>query len=398
MAPTSSSLLGRQVVRRLPGRASRSIQSLAATAGSSGSQHVCRRQNRSALTVPSPASFKATESRVVDVSFKGICPGAKLCSSVSSGSCPRHMAKFSTAQMEQKLPIPDPIVQPIIHDLYEEQTATWQYIVADPTTLAAVIIDSVLDYNALTRTISTQSADKILSLIEEKGYKVDSILETHIHADHITAARYLQSSLYRKQGYLPLITVGKRIVHVQHLFRRKYGLSEDETEGVFNKFLDDDETFRIGALEAQAIHLPGHTPDHMGFKIGGKLSTPPHVESSADKLADAAEDLYTSGRKLLDFPEDVRLWTGHDYPSGSRGVPVPFLSVGEHKAHNKHLMDGNTKDEFVALRHDRDSKLAEPRLLHQSLQMNIRAGRLPRPSPLGDRMLHTPLNVGVLDI
>jgi glyoxylase-like metal-dependent hydrolase (beta-lactamase superfamily II) len=157
-----------------------------------------------------------------------------------------------------------------VHDVFEEQTGTWQYVVADPTTMTAVITDPVLNYCPTTQTVSTEAADSLLSLIMFWGYKVDMILETHAHADHLTAASYLQSRLALELGRKPLIGIGKRIGQVQRMFGERYGVPKDEYEDVFDKLFDDDETFAIGALEAQAIHLPGHTPDHLGYKIGSK--------------------------------------------------------------------------------------------------------------------------------
>ncbi|KAL0937084.1 metallo-beta-lactamase superfamily protein [Colletotrichum truncatum] len=162
--------------------------------------------------------------------------------------------------------------QPIIHDVFETGTGTWQYIVADPTTLDAVIIDPVLDFDRETQTIKTVSADGLLHLIKEKGYRIVRILETHAHADHITAASYLQRYLTSKVGYRPTVGIGKRIGQVQKCFSPRYEVPVDEYEGVFDNFFEDDESFSIGHLQATAIHLPGHTPDHLGYKIGGNPS------------------------------------------------------------------------------------------------------------------------------
>jgi glyoxylase-like metal-dependent hydrolase (beta-lactamase superfamily II) len=162
--------------------------------------------------------------------------------------------------------------EPTIHDLFESKTGTWQYVVADPSTLTAVIIDPVLDYDPTTQVVTTQTADSLISLVREKGYKVDRILETHVHADHLTAASYLQNRLAQVQGYTPPIGIGKRIKQVQKLFGQRYGIPAEEYEGTFGKLFDDDETFNIGNLRAMAIHLPGHTPDHLGYKVGGKTS------------------------------------------------------------------------------------------------------------------------------
>ena len=163
------------------------------------------------------------------------------------------------------------IQEPAIHNIFEENTGTWQYIVADPATMTAVIIDPVLDYSRKTQTVMTKAADSLLSLTMFWGYSVDMILETHAHADHLTAASYLQSRLTLQQGgHKPLIGIGKRIGQVQKMFGKRYGVSEKEYVGVFDKLFEDDETFTIGTLKAKAIHLPGHTPDHMGYHIGSK--------------------------------------------------------------------------------------------------------------------------------
>ena len=172
---------------------------------------------------------------------------------------------------------------PIIHDIFEPKTGTWQYIVADPCTRIANIIDPVLDYDPATQAISTQTADSLLDLIKRQGYTIERILETHVHADHLTAAAYLQNRLaaQEKRRRPPLIGLGKRIVQVQTLFRKRYGVPATECEGVFDTLFDDDEDFSIGGLTATAIHLPGHTPDHMGYKIGGKTLSMSRLEVSS---------------------------------------------------------------------------------------------------------------------
>lgn len=163
--------------------------------------------------------------------------------------------------------------QPTIHDVFESKTGTWQYVVADPATSSAAIIDPVLDFEPATQALTTGSADALLSLVKDKGYKVDLILETHAHADHVTAGSYLQSRLSQLQGYKPPIGIGKRIGRIQDLFSEKYGVPADEVEGVFERLFDDDEMFEIGTLKAKALHLPGHTPDHLGYMIGGQTTT-----------------------------------------------------------------------------------------------------------------------------
>lgn len=160
--------------------------------------------------------------------------------------------------------------EPTIHNVFEPVTGTWQFIVSDPSTQAAIIIDPVLDYDPATQSITTDAADKLLALVKEKGYTVERILETHAHADHLTAAGYLQKQLTKSQGFKPPIGIGKRIEKVQNLFGKRYGVAREEYDAVFEKLFEDDEDFAIGNITGKAIHLPGHTPDHLGYHIGGK--------------------------------------------------------------------------------------------------------------------------------
>ena len=161
---------------------------------------------------------------------------------------------------------------PLVHDIFEPKTGTLQYIVADPATKNCVVIDPVLDFDDTSRNIATDSADALLALIRKHGYHVERILETHAHADHITAASYLQSRLTRLQNYKPPVGIGKRITQVQKLFGERYSVVPAEYRTVFDILFEDSETFSIGDLAATAMHLPGHTPDHLGYKIGGTCS------------------------------------------------------------------------------------------------------------------------------
>lgn len=160
---------------------------------------------------------------------------------------------------------------PKIHSIYDLATGTWQYLVADPSTLHAIIIDSVLDYDATTRIISIKTAESLLSLIKVQNYTIDKILETHIHADHLTAASYLQNRLAEKQEFKPRIGIGKRITQVQELFAKKYGIAREVYEDVFDDLFEDDEQFTIGEMVVKVMHLPGHTPDHVGYVVGSKI-------------------------------------------------------------------------------------------------------------------------------
>ncbi|CZR70172.1 probable metallo-beta-lactamase domain protein [Phialocephala subalpina] len=307
----------------------------------------------------------------------------------------RGRSSYSTATTIPK--------EPIIHSIFETKTGTWQYLVADPSTLSAVIIDPVLDYDPVSQVISTDTADSLLSMVSEEGYKVDRILETHAHADHLTAAFYLQNKIARTQGHRLPISIGKRIRQVQQLFGKKYGVKAEEYEGVFDKLFDDDETFNIGNLTATAIHLPGHTPDHLGYKIGDNVFCGDSIfhadigTARCDFPGGSANNLFGSGRKLLAMPDHVRIWTGHDYPPSDRDTPMAFMSVRDHRNQNKHLKESITEEDFIHLREERDAKLGEPRLLHQSLQINIRGGRLPKLTELGHSFLHLPLKLKGLD-
>ncbi|PON22611.1 metallo-beta-lactamase superfamily protein [Trichoderma gamsii] len=290
-------------------------------------------------------------------------------------------------------------MEPTIHSEFEPDTGTWQYIVADSSTMTAAIIDPVLDFDRTSQSLTTHTADALLALVKEKGYKVDWVLETHVHADHLTAASYLQKRLAEQQGYKPSIAIGKRIGQVQRFFGKRYGVPEEQYEVVFDHLLEDDEQFVIGSIQATAMHLPGHTPDHMGYKVGDNVFCGDSVfhadigSARCDFPGGSSESLYSSGRKLLSLPDNVKIWTGHDYPPKDGRSPQAYMTVHDHREQNKHLKDGITAEEFVAMRNERDAGLSAPRMLHQSLQINIRGGRLPSPTPDGHRMLRLPLDI-----
>ncbi|RKU48937.1 hypothetical protein DL546_009261 [Coniochaeta pulveracea] len=291
--------------------------------------------------------------------------------------------------------------EPIVHSVFEPKTCTWQYVVADPQTSAAVLIDTVLDFDPATGTISHGTADSLLSLAQGKGYHIEKILETHVHADHLTAAKYIQHKLEATQGSRPDICIGKRITEVQQRFAQRYGIPPEEYEGAFDKLFDDNEVFMTGSLEVKVLHLPGHTPDHVGYVVGANVFCGDSLFNSdvgsarCDFPGGNSHQLYESVQKLLSLPDDFKIWTGHDYPPGgdSRTEPKPYQTVAEQAEANKHVKKGVPESDFVQWRNGRDASLAEPKLLHQSLQFNIRAGRLPTPSVSGDRLVHVPLRI-----
>lgn len=186
--------------------------------------------------------------------------------------------------------------EPTVHELFEPVTGSWQYLVADPTSSSVAIIDPVLNYDAAKGVISTESADELIEIVAKKGYKVEMILETHIHADHMTAASYIQATLTKYQGYKPFIGIGSRIRNTQKMFGNRYNIAASEYENVFDRMWEDDEDFSIGSLTARAIHLPGHTPDHMGYKIGG--------------TTDPSAPIYRKEPILIDYRQRIR-WRFH---------------------------------------------------------------------------------------
>ncbi|EGO59792.1 hypothetical protein NEUTE1DRAFT_145723 [Neurospora tetrasperma FGSC 2508] len=294
-------------------------------------------------------------------------------------------------------------LEPLIHPLFDSTTSTFTYLVACPSTLHAVVIDSVLDFDPATSRISTTTADSLLSLIRSHNYKTVKILETHVHADHLTASRYLQTQLAsndaeeeekKNGGIKPEICIGKRIVQVQERFAERYGIPREEWDGVFDRVFEDDEEFRVGDLKVKVKHLPGHTPDHVGYMVGSNifcgdsLFDPEIGSARCDFPGGNAHALYNSVQTLFSLPAQYRIYTGHDYPSADSRSPQPYTTVADQKLLNKHLKEGTTKDQFVNWRQERDSGLAEPKLLHQALQVNVRAGRMPR-----DGMLKVPLRM-----
>ncbi|KAM0333554.1 hypothetical protein ACHAQA_002219 [Verticillium albo-atrum] len=298
-------------------------------------------------------------------------------------------------------------LEPVVHPIYEPVTGTWQYIVADPETSNAVLIDTVLDFDPASATVTTTTADGILALVRKKEYTVEKILETHIHADHLTAAHYLQAQLAATQQTRPAVCIGQRIREVQQGIAATYGipLAEEEDEAAVDRTFDhlfgDDEVFAVGALRASAVHLPGHTPDHVGYHIGANVFCGDSLfnadvgSARCDFPGGSAAALFASARRLLALPEDTRIWTGHDYPPKAEGRhdPVPYQTVGEQKRANKHLKDGVAEDEFVRWRSERDGGLAEPRLMHYALQVNARGGRMPQADGTKFGMLRVPVKM-----
>ncbi|GLB37102.1 putative metallo-beta-lactamase superfamily protein [Lyophyllum shimeji] len=267
---------------------------------------------------------------------------------------------------------------PLVFSFFDKQTSTWTYLAVDPATREFVVIDPVLDYDNTTGTASTQTADCILDFIKRKGLKISRILETHAHADHLTASQYLKAKL---PGNVP-VCIGKRITQVQKMFAPRYGLDPASLADAFDIYLEDDEEFKIGELSCRVIHIPGHTVDHIGYVIGKSAFTgdsifmPDIGSARADFPGGNAKDLYSSLHRLLASPQDYRLFPCHDYPPEGRD-PNCIATVDEQRQSNVHVKTGISESCFIKVREARDATLTAPKLLHPSLRVNICAGRLP---------------------
>jgi glyoxylase-like metal-dependent hydrolase (beta-lactamase superfamily II) len=267
--------------------------------------------------------------------------------------------------------------------------ATWTvtYVVHDGA--AAAIIDSVLDYDPKSGRTRTASADRVIAFVRSRGLKVEWILETHAHADHLSAAPYLRAHLGGR------IAIGGRIREVQAIFREVFNLEKELP--AFDHLFADGERFAIGALEAEVLHVPGHTPADMAYRIGDALFVgdtlfmPDVGTARADFPGGDARTLYRSIRRILALPPETRLFVCHDYPPQGR-EPRWETTVAEQRAANIHVRDGVSEDEFVAMRSARDRTLEMPTLILPSIQVNIRAGELPLPEANGRTYLKIPLN------
>lgn len=284
--------------------------------------------------------------------------------------------------------------RPVVKGFFDKRTFSVQYVVADPDTRHCAIIDPVLDFDNKSGSVATSSADDILCHVRQQGYTLDWILDTHPHADHFSAATYLKE----KTG-VPT-AIGEKVVEVQKLWKRIYNYSDsfpiDGTQ--WNKLLADGERFKIGNLDAEVLLTPGHTVASIAYLIGDAafvhdtLFQPDYGTARADFPGGDARALWHSIQRILALPDNTRVFTGHDYmPNGRR--PAWESTVGQQKSQNAHLQEAKTEDEFVALRQARDRKLPMPTLILQSLQVNIRGGRLPEPDSNGSRYLKIPLGV-----
>mgnify|MGYP006199078889 CR=1 FL=1 len=284
-------------------------------------------------------------------------------------------------------------MRPQVHGLFDEATWTVTYVVHNGPGTPAAIIDSVLDYDPKSGRTRTASADKVIDYVQANDLKVEWILETHAHADHLSAAPYLKKKLGGRIG------IGGRITQVQQVFKAVFNLEPGfRVDGSqFDHLVADGERFTIGRLQAEVLAVPGHTPAcaayHVGDAVfvGDTLFMPDVGTARCDFPGGDAKTLYASTRQLLSLPGDTRLFMCHDYPPSDR--PVAFEStVAEQRANNIHVHDGVTEDQFVAMRTARDATLDMPTLILPAVQVNIRAGELPPAEANGVSYLKIPLN------
>lgn len=288
----------------------------------------------------------------------------------------------------------DVSLRPSIAGFFDEATNTVSYVVHDPATCEAAVIDSVLDYEAAAGRTSYGSADRIIEYIASKKLQVKWLIETHAHADHISAAPYLQEKLGGK------LAIGKEIVRVQEVFGKLFNAgTEFERDGSqFDHLFTDGETFQIGGLHAIALHVPGHTPADMAFVIGDAafvgdtMFMPDYGTARADFPGGDAGQLYRSIKRLLELPRETRIFLCHDYKAPGRDDYAWETTVGQQRDENIHVKDGTTEDEFVAMRTSRDKTLSMPKLILPSVQINIRGGRLPDPEDNGVSYIKIPVN------
>ena len=279
------------------------------------------------------------------------------------------------------------------HAFFDPKTGTVTYVVSDPATLRAAVIDPVLDYDFKSGHTSSTSADQVLAYLSEHTFQVDWILETHAHADHLSGARYLQQRVGGR------IAIGENIRTVQATFKKLYNLERSflPDGSQFDHLLMDGETFRIGEVEATAMLVPGHTPADMAYLIDGAvfvgdtLFMPDVGSARADFPGGDAHQLYRSMHRLLALPPETTMYVCHDYPPAAR-QPRWQTTVAEQRAHNIHVRDGISEDEFVTMRQARDATLEVPTLILPSIQVNVRAGELPPADENGVSYLRIPLN------
>ena len=284
--------------------------------------------------------------------------------------------------------------RPIVTHFFDEPTNTFSYVVQDPDSSACAIIDSVLDFDYAAGRTDIRSANQIIAFVREKRLEVAWVLETHVHADHLSAAPYLHDQLGGKTG------IGAHIVEVQEIFGKAFNAgTEFARDGSqFDALFNEGDTFTIGSLEGRVLHTPGHTPACLTYVIGDAafvgdtLFMPDYGTARCDFPGGDARTLYHSIQKVLSLPEQTRLFLCHDYKAPGRDAYQHETTVAEQRQANVHVNDGISEEEFVKMRTERDATLGMPRLIIPSVQVNMRAGELPPAEDNGQVYLKVPIN------
>ena len=284
-------------------------------------------------------------------------------------------------------------MKPEIQAFFDEQTFTVTYLVSDPVTRRAVIIDPVLDFDPKTARTATRSAERLLSAVKDGGLTIEWILETHAHADHLSAAAYLKTVTGAK------VAIGEHIKDVQKVFAPIFDAKDVTGDGTpFDRLLKDGETLSVGGLEIEVIYTPGHTPACVSYRIadnvfvGDTLFMPDYGTARTDFPGGDAHTLYHSIKRILSLPSETHLWMCHDYKPDGRDQYAWHSTVGEEREHNVHIHDGIDEDQFVATRVARNKTLAAPTLLLPSVQVNIRAGHMPPKDANGQVYFRLPVD------
>ncbi|MEY3960513.1 MAG: hypothetical protein RIR14_1167 [Pseudomonadota bacterium] len=283
---------------------------------------------------------------------------------------------------------------PKVHAFFDEATNTLTYVVQEPEGRACAVIDSVLDFDYASGRTDTRSADAVIDFIRAHDLRLEWVLETHVHADHLSAAPYIQEALGGKIG------IGDRITVVQNTFGKIFneGTRFQRDGSQFDRLFTHGDSFMIGQMRAEVLHTPGHTPACLTYVIGDAafvgdtLFMPDFGTARCDFPGGSAETLWDSIQKILALPEETRIFVGHDYKAEGRDQYAWETTVGAQKALNKHVGAGRSREEFVAMRQARDASLAMPRLIIPSLQVNMRAGQMPEPDDNGISYLKVPVN------
>ncbi len=289
----------------------------------------------------------------------------------------------------------DPAMHPEVNAFFDAESFTVTYVVRDPSSNKCAIIDSVLDFDYPSGRTDTRSADKVIAFVKERGYEVEWLLETHVHADHLSAAPYIQQKLGGKIG------IGKNITIVQNTFGKIFNAgTEFQRDGSqFDRLFEEGDSFFIGQLRGDVLHTPGHTPACLTYVIGDAafvgdtLFMPDFGTARCDFPGGSAEQMWDSVQKILSLPDETRIFVGHDYKAEGRDHYAWESTVGEQKRFNKHVGAGKSKEDFIRMRTERDKTLGMPRLMIPSLQVNMRAGQLPPPEDNGVVYLKVPVNV-----